>query len=194
VKKKEDRKFATRESRNIQYGPMSSLSSALSSSVIRRSIVKAISSSTTTGRCYFANTTALWNVPTIKLHTEWIAPEVSKGDDSNRMDDKEDENHTILFMHGLLGNGRNLKTFARKLVKQQSSNHGSCRGGILMDLRGHGTSYQSQRKEGKDNTNISNYDKASTFRDCAQDIHHTLEEFHDDERVGVLVGHSFGGR
>ena len=172
---------------------MSSLSSALSSSAIRRSIVSA--SSAATGRCYFGNTAALWNVPTVKLHTEWIAAEASKGDDSSRMGNEEDdENHTILFMHGLLGNGKNLKTFARKLVKQQSSNHGSCRGGILMDLRGHGTSYQSQRKEEKNNTDICNHDKASTFKDCAQDIRHTLEESNDGERVGVLVGHSFGGR
>lgn len=110
-------------------------------------------------------------------------------------EDREDDNYTIAFMHGLLGNGRNLKTFARKLVKQQSLNHGSCRGGILIDLRGHGTSYQIQRKEEK-NADI-NHDKASTFWDCAQDIRHTLEEFHCDERVPptrVLVGHSFGGR
>jgi len=128
----------------------------------------------------------------IKLHTEWVAPTASKGNENN---DGKDENYTILFMHGLLGNGRNLKTFARKLVKQQSSNHGSCQGGILIDLRGHGSSYQSQRNGEKDTA--SNHDKASTFRDCTQDIHHTLKEFDSNENeppTRILVGHSFGGR
>ena len=80
-----------------------------------------------------------------------------------------------------------------------------------MDLRGHGNSFQTQKKEknnddGNDNNN--NYDLASTFEHCTQDIDYTLKEFHstttttsiteEDKKVpaptSVLVGHSFGGR
>jgi len=174
------------------------------------------------------------------LHTEWIAPAVSRkendenNDNTNDSDEGEDEeeHYTILFMHGLLGSGRNLKTFARKVVQQQSSNRGSCRGGILMDLRGHGTSFQTQKREEHGNTlgdigndngtdngtdnNNNKYGSASTFRDCAQDIKYTLQEFQNIDTqqqqqqqqappptkttttttppTQVFVGHSFGGR
>ena len=59
-----------------------------------------------------------------------------------------------------------------------------------MDLRGHGNSFQ--RKE--ETTPTEN--EASSFQDCAQDVHHTLVDF-DKEKApstNVLVGHSFGGR
>ncbi len=154
--------------------PMALLFSSFSTSMARRSIKATCLSSTTFGRCGYASTTALRDLKPVKLHTEWIEGP------------KEDGNLTILFLHGLLGNGRNLKTFARKLVKQQSKD-GSCGGGILMDLRGHGSSFQKNSTE-----NV-----ACTFQDCAQDVHHTLQAFHAEESVpptGVLVGHSFGGR
>jgi pimeloyl-ACP methyl ester carboxylesterase len=157
-----------------------------------------MSPSTTTlvaGRYFSGSTAALSDVEFVKLHTEWIAPGVSKGEEHDTLMGGKDEEYTILFMHGLLGNGRNLKTFARKLVKQQS-NDGSCRGGILVDLRGHGSTFQAQRTEGEISDN--NYGEASTFKDCAHDIHHTLEELHGDDTsvpaTRVLVGHSFGGR
>ncbi|OEU21066.1 hypothetical protein FRACYDRAFT_140525, partial [Fragilariopsis cylindrus CCMP1102] len=95
----------------------------------------------------------------------------------------------ILFLHGLLGNGRNLKTFARNVVKQQQSS------GILMDIRGHGKSYQTQKQDNDNDT----YDAISTFQDCTQDIDYTLKEFHKNTTkaaapTSVIVGHSFGGR
>mmetsp|Transcript_25541 Transcript_25541/g.70305 ORF Transcript_25541/g.70305 Transcript_25541/m.70305 type:complete len:403 (+) Transcript_25541:129-1337(+) len=155
----------------------------------------------------------------IPLHTEWIPPEAceSRIDKANNTD----EHYTVLFLHGLLGSGRNLKTFARKVVQQQSSNQGSCRGGILVDLRGHGTSFRTQKREehslGKDQAN-EKYGTACTFSDCARDIEHTLQQtLRADENENangnenesgssqpslqppppparVLVGHSFGGR
>ena len=152
---------------------MALLFSSFSTSMASRSIKATCLSSTTFGRCGYASTAALRDVTPVKLHTEWIEGS------------KENQNHSILFLHGLLGNGRNLKTFARKLVKQQSSE--SCGGGILMDLRGHGSSFKKNSAE----------NMACTFQDCAQDVHHTLQEFHAEESVpptGVLVGHSFGGR
>lgn len=175
------------------------LSLSLSSSVLRKSIDRA------SGRCAFSNTITVVlanknnaTATPIQLHTEWIAPAASrKGHDENELkgndtDKGKDEHYTILFMHGLLGSGRNLKTFARKVVQQQSSNRGSCRGGILMDLRGHGSSFQTQKREehGKilgdvgndiDNNNNNKYGSASTFQDCAQDIKYTLQEFQNTD-------------
>lgn len=181
---------------------MFSLASSVSSSAIRRSsLVKTMSSSSSATlfatRC-FGSSTTLRNATAIQLHTEWIPPGVSEGEKDGSTNVEGDKNYTILFMHGLLGNGKNLRTFARKLVKQESSSkHGSCRGGILMDLRGHGQSYQNQKNEEQNSASNYDYDKASTFMDCAKDIHRTLEEFHGNETVpptSVLVGHSFGGR
>lgn len=159
---------------------MSLIFSSLTSTAARRFAAQGIFSRKPvfTGHRYFSNTAVLSSATPVKLHTEWVPPEASSNDNQ----------YSILFLHGLLGNGRNLKTFARKLVKQQSSNDGSCGGGILMDLRGHGSSFQRTATEN---------DEASTFQDCARDVHHTLEDFHVTETVpltSVLVGHSFGGR
>ena len=133
-----------------------------------------------TGHHFYGSSTRCCKV----LHTEFIAPEMS-------IDERKND-YTILFLHGLLGSGRNLKTFAKKLVKQS---HGSCRGGWLMDLRGHGKSYQSQ-KEDDENDNIT-HREPPTFRDCAQDIYDTMEDIQKKQRIPptqIIVGHSFGGR
>jgi len=173
---------------------MSHRSFSLSSSIIGRS-VKASSPKLLrfVGRCLFGSTSTFCNVDPIDLHTEWIAPEDQfRGNVNNQSDIGNGEKYTFLFLHGLLGNGRNLKTFARKVVKQQSSNHGICRGGILVDLRGHGNTYQSQRK-----VEMNAFSTASTFLECAQDIDQTLEGFYEKitaPRTTVLVGHSLGGR
>ncbi len=159
---------------------MTLLFTSFSTSIARRSIAKTTSSIVFAGRHGYASTTALPSATPVKLHVEWVAPQASNNG----------QDHTILFMHGLLGNGRNLKTFARNLVRQQSK-YGSCGGGILMDLRGHGSSFRGNN-EGATENNL-----ASTFQDCAQDVHHTLEEFNAEESASptsVIVGHSFGGR
>ena len=180
---------------------MSSLT-ASSSMMLRR----IISSTSTSGRRFFRRTTSTEIASTrvallaspitpIKLHTEFLA--ATKNTSTTNTDDKElgnDNNnnnneYSILFLHGLLGNGRNLKTFARNVVKQQQSS------GILMDIRGHGKSYQTQKQDNDNDT----YDTISTFQDCTQDIDYTLKEFHKNTTkaaapTSVIVGHSFGGR
>jgi len=150
----------------------------------------------------------------IQLYTEWIpttspisdTPTTTK--ENNHNNNKE---YTILFLHGLLGNSRNLRTFARNVVKQQQSCDSSsvvgCRGGILMDLRGHGKSYQTQKEQEQDTNNNKRgshsnyYDKISTFKECTRDIDYTIKEFHKtaateaaSTKCSVIVGHSFGGR
>lgn len=72
----------------------------------------------------------------------------------------------VVFLHGLLGNGKNLRTMATKF--------GS--GGTLVDLRGHG---QSPAR-----------DSPHTFVNCAKDVLETAVS----SPPTIIVGHSFGGR
>jgi esterase len=100
------------------------------------------------------------------LHSESIG--INKNSNSN-------SSSSILFLHGLLGNGRNLKTFAKQVCELHQTQ------GHLMDLRGHGKSRISQ-----DQTNHS-------FDACVQDIVHTSQTSFETH-PHTLVGHSWGGR
>jgi pimeloyl-ACP methyl ester carboxylesterase len=93
------------------------------------------------------------------------------------------DNHTLVFLHGLLGNGRNVQTMAKKMCAVTD------RPGLLVDLTGHGAS------KGKNDPN-----KQVTFDTCLADIHATLlskgvagSDSDNDDKV-TLVGHSLGGR
>jgi esterase len=97
--------------------------------------------------------------------------------------DKDNNNNSgsILFLHGLLGNGRNLNTFAKKVCEQQATK------GYLMDLRGHG----------KSRITTSPKSSSSSFDGCVQDIRQTLLTTTLSEpqhHPSTLVGHSWGGR
>ncbi|CAJ1965373.1 unnamed protein product [Cylindrotheca closterium] len=85
----------------------------------------------------------------------------------------ESGSHTV-FLHGLLGNGRNLKTFAKQVCKETNST------GYLMDLRGHG----------KSRLPTTNSDSTASFAVCAQDVAQATESI----PVTSIVGHSWGGR
>ncbi len=95
------------------------------------------------------------------LHFEWVRP-VHDGADT-----------TIVFLHGILGSGRNWVSFARRCVTA----HPHLRAAVV-DLRHHG---QSHGQDGPD-----------TLLACAEDIS-TLRLALDDEPAFV-VGHSFGGK
>jgi pimeloyl-ACP methyl ester carboxylesterase len=83
---------------------------------------------------------------------------------------------TIVFLHGLLGNGKNLRTFAREYCRQQQAR------GILVDLPGHGSSKHCLAAT----TSIPN---------CLSGLHRTLQAAGIDDDVSwSLVGHSMGGR
>jgi pimeloyl-ACP methyl ester carboxylesterase len=110
-----------------------------------------------------------------QLHTTWIG--------GNPSSSSSISSSPIVFLHGLLGNGRNVQTMARKFceLKQQS--------GLLVDIRGHGKS-----KVATDSTN------AHTIKNCAQDVSHTLQQHQQQmnrfniETTTTMVGHSLGGR
>jgi esterase len=81
---------------------------------------------------------------------------------------------TVCFIHGILGQGANLRTLAKRLVQQQQPQLRV----LLVDLRAHGASLGC---EGDD-----------TVQQCAQDIAELAG--HTEPVVTALVGHSFGGK
>jgi len=80
--------------------------------------------------------------------------------------DNNSKNNDVVFLHGLLGNGKNLTTMAKRMG-----------GGILVDLRGHGKSMSSFGQQ------------RHTFENCAKDVIQSV-----DTTISTVVGHSFGGR
>ena len=106
------------------------------------------------------------------LHHDWIHPQHADNDATQYQ-------HVILFLHGLLGNGRNLRTMARK-VCEKSNQHG-----LLLDVRGHGGSKVLPKGVAP-----------TGFAACVQDLQQTLQtipQISNDTNV-TLVGHSLGGR
>jgi esterase len=114
--------------------------------------------------------------PFATLHYETISS--SSKNDNNDMPD-----HAIVFLHGLLGNGKNLNTLAKKATWQADAAVG-----ILIDLRGHGKS----RITTTSNSTISG---PHNFQACANDVRETLEKVPTATTSKIsLVGHSWGGR
>jgi pimeloyl-ACP methyl ester carboxylesterase len=103
----------------------------------------------------------------------------------------------LVFLHGLLGQGRNLKTFAKQVCELRQQN------GLLMDLRGHGKS-RLLLGGGRGGPTFSDNKekKKTTFVDCVADIDYTLnQQAHEGGSTTnppmmmmVVVGHSWGGR
>ncbi|MBL8932913.1 MAG: alpha/beta hydrolase [Archangium sp.] len=81
--------------------------------------------------------------------------------------------HSLLLLHGILGQGTNLRTLARRFVEARPGWQA-----VLVDLRAHG---QSQTVEGDD-----------TITRAADDVAETAKTLSAPVR-GVL-GHSFGGK
>jgi len=110
------------------------------------------------------------------LHHEWVGGDASKNSSCNNKD-----NDTIVFLHGLLGNGKNLKTLAKKVVAtHNSSKNTTTTRGVLMDLRGHGRSTHS------------NFEGPHTFDSCVNDVQTTLSD--NAQFPSLVMGHSWGGR
>lgn len=83
----------------------------------------------------------------------------------------------IVFVHGLLGSGRNLRRFANEFSIQQDAQ------GFVVDLPGHG---QSRGRRGSFSSAVEN---------CVEDLHETLDGLGITAREDwILVGHSMGGR
>jgi len=122
----------------------------------------------------------------ILLHSEWVATTkattaAAAGNEATA--DGIDKSQTIVFLHGLLGNGRNIQTLARKMCATLG------RPGLLLDLRGHG---------GSTGRHDASQTPPTTFNDCLDDIATTLKQqgvhTESDTAHMTLVGHSLGGR
>lgn len=80
---------------------------------------------------------------------------------------------TVIFLHGILGRGQNLRGIAQRLCKEMNVN------AILVDLPLHGGSQA--------------YDGPLTLDGCVDAILRSLEHLPTHKVMGV-VGHSFGGK
>lgn len=129
----------------------------------------------------FSNTTQLSQV----LHHEWIV----KGEVVSNTE--IGKSGTVLFLHGLLGNGKNLRTPAKKLTLTHPN-----LSALVLDLRGHGRSHQHQNLLNTTQRS-STSSSPNTIHSCAQDIIETVQTLNltgsDHSPIGV-VGHSLGGR
>lgn len=113
------------------------------------------------------------------LHHEWIGGN-QKQQQQQQPTFNDDNDDTIVFLHGLLGNGKNLKTLAKKVVATHNNNREVATNGLLMDLRGHGQSTHS------------NFEGPHTFDSCVEDVHTTLKPIQTEP--SLVMGHSWGGR
>lgn len=78
-----------------------------------------------------------------------------------------------LFLHGILGQGRNWRSFARRLVKELPD-----WGAVLVDLRAHGAS--------------QGLTPPDTLDSAAMDVERLRESL--ELPVQAVIGHSFGGK
>jgi len=117
-----------------------------------------------------------------KLAYEWIVD--GKVIPSSKMDVSNDK-EVIVFLHGLLGNAKNLRTPAKKLTQQLPHLNA-----LLIDIRGHGNSSTPSP------TSSSQFSQPHNFHHCVQDICRTLSGL---GLTGLnsptsICGHSLGGR
>jgi pimeloyl-ACP methyl ester carboxylesterase len=135
----------------------------------------------TTARTTSSSTSTSTTQQSATLYSEWYRPsaELSTTDDGAQ--------RPIVFLHGLLGNVRNIKTMAKKMCDIKGVP------GLLLDLTGHGRS------------SIHSTVGSVTFDRVCSDIEITLQEalssnnnnnnYHYDSKKGfTFVGHSLGGR
>ena len=80
---------------------------------------------------------------------------------------------TVVFLHGILGSGANLRSHARALIQARPDF-----AAVLMDLRGHGRSLEL---DGEDTVTNAAADLAQTAQSWTTPVH-------------AIVGHSFGGK
>ncbi|GFH52698.1 hypothetical protein CTEN210_09174 [Chaetoceros tenuissimus] len=122
----------------------------------------------------FASSTQQQQQQPIQLHTEFIVD----GNVTNDVSLVQQKAVSSIFLHGLLGTGKNLRMPAKKLTQVTNT------AAIMMDLRGHGNSNHD------DNTTIT------TIADCAKDVIYTLDKLNltHDKSPKHVIGHSFGGR
>uniref|UniRef100_A0A7S2XLX0 AB hydrolase-1 domain-containing protein n=1 Tax=Attheya septentrionalis TaxID=420275 RepID=A0A7S2XLX0_9STRA len=124
-------------------------------------------------RVHFISTTRVLGKEPMVLHHEWI----SNGQVVPSQSDDEKKS-VVVMLHGLLGNGKNLRTPAKVLTKENDN-----LSALLLDLRGHGNSNPTSSEH-------------SDFQLLARDVLHTLDSLglHSNQSPISWIGHSLGGR
>ena len=123
------------------------------------------------------------------LHHEWVVggKVLSSSEPVETTAAGSGGGRTVLFLHGLLGSGKNLRGPAKRLTQSDPT-----LSALLLDLRGHGTT-SSKSTLGCP----SRLGRPHTLEACALDVVRTLTGLglvgEGGSPVGV-VGHSFGGR
>jgi pimeloyl-ACP methyl ester carboxylesterase len=102
------------------------------------------------------------------LHHQWI-----------HRDDADNNQVVFVFLHGLFGQGINLKRLAQQLCQRYSSS------GLLIDLPGHGKSSAA---------GVAPSDAPVTVADCATAVRATVRHCLKESETPRLFGHSLGGR
>lgn len=102
----------------------------------------------------------------------------------------DDDKEVIVFLHGLLGNAKNLRTPAKKLTQQLPHYNA-----LLLDIRGHGNSSPSTFTK-KSTPSSSLFSQPHNFQSCVQDIFDTLSPLGltGMNSPKAICGHSLGGR
>lgn len=121
------------------------------------------------------------------LHHEWVSEGKIRKDRPGAPPGTN--SRTVVFLHGLLGSGKNLRMPAKRLTQAHPNVNA-----LLIDLRGHGNTSAS------DTLGLASSDAthhAHTLQSCADDVVRTVKHLGmvgpSHSPVGI-VGHSFGGR
>jgi|AntRauTorckE5430_2_1112549.scaffolds.fasta_scaffold01067_7 esterase/lipase len=134
----------------------------------------------------------------LMLHHEWIidgkvqsshtsASSASAASSSSSSSGSNNDGNVIVFLHGLLGNNKNLRTPAKKLSIETGVT------ALMIDLRGHGLSQlQAHNSIG----NGYGEEEPHSIHNCANDVIHTLQQLNLTglSSPKYMCGHSFGGR
>ena len=114
------------------------------------------------------------------LHCEIITKKITPGNNNGTETTLSPsyEGSTIVLLHGILGSGQNLRSFARRVANEHPGS--KC---VLVDLRAHG---ESPSYHGGGTGAPATVDK------CADDVKRLLSSMKLSPEV--LWGHSFGGK
>lgn len=129
------------------------------------------------------------------LHHEWIIEGKVLSQQHNQEEPRPESyvDHTVVFLHGLLGNGKNLRAPAKRITSLDPSI-----GVLNLDLRGHGMSHDAHCPTVSSSSSLSSSSSSSlvTIQDCAHDVIHTVQHLglSSSKSPVACVGHSFGGR
>ncbi|GAX75288.1 hypothetical protein CEUSTIGMA_g2733.t1 [Chlamydomonas eustigma] len=123
------------------------------------------------------------NIP--KIQTSILAYEevIATPTDHTNQQEEVLPAHTAVLLHGLLGSGRNWRSFAKRFVNEASQRVGAPYRLLLVDLRNHGAS-----------TSRRNLTPPHSVEAAAHDVLRLMCEVLPEGSPRALIGHSMGGK